>query len=292
MKKNLLITCALVFILSVLAIAQENIKGHGSCSLCGMRLDDSRNRMSIEYDDRTKLEMCSIHCTAAEFAAHREKTLKRLQVSDYNSNKLIDAKKAYWVIGGNKLGVMTKRAKWAFEKKEEAEQFIRDNGGQIATFDEAMKATFEDMYTGIRITHKKGTATDITMADMENLPECTYCGMSRHQYAYSRALVIYEDGTVAGTCSIHCAAIDLAVNMNKPVNSIMIADYHTRKLTDAEKAVWVIGGEKSGVMTKRAKWAFEKREGAEQFINDNGGRISTFDEVMKATFEDMYEILR
>jgi copper chaperone NosL len=291
--KKILITCTVIyFILSVTVLAQENMKGYGSCSLCGMRLDDSRNRMLIEYDDGTKLDMCSMHCTAAEFAAHREKTLKRLWVSDYNSNKLIDAKKAYWVIGGNKSGVMTKRAKWAFEKREEAEQFIRDNGGQIATFDEAMKATFEDMYTGIRITHKKSAATDITMADMENLPECIYCGMSRHQYAYSRALVIYDDGTAVGTCSIHCAAIDLTVNMNKPVNSVMIADYSTRKLIDAEKAVWVIGGEKSGVMTKRAKWAFEKREEAEQFIKDNGGQISTLDEVMKTTFEDMYEILR
>jgi nitrous oxide reductase accessory protein NosL len=37
-------------------------------------------------------------------------------VSDYNTNRLIDAKKAYWVVGGNKSGIMTKRAKWAFEK--------------------------------------------------------------------------------------------------------------------------------------------------------------------------------
>jgi hypothetical protein len=136
--------------LGVTVLAQENMKGYGSCSLCGMRLDYSRNRMLIEYDDGTKSDMCSMHCTAAEFAAHREKTLKRLQVSYYNSNRLIDAKRAYWVIGGNKSGVMTKRAKWAFEKREEAEQFIKDNGGRISTFDEVMKATFVDMYEILR----------------------------------------------------------------------------------------------------------------------------------------------
>jgi len=151
MKKNILITCAVIhFILSVTVLAQENMKGYGSCSLCGMRLDNSQIRMLIEYDDGIKLDMCSMHCTAAEFATHREKTLKGLWVSDYNSNKLIDAKKAYWVIGGNKSGVMTKRAKWAFEKREEAEQFIKDNGGQISTLDEVMKTTFEDMYEILR----------------------------------------------------------------------------------------------------------------------------------------------
>src|SRR4030042_211027 len=291
--KIILFTCAIIyFTLSAAVLAQEDMKTYSSCSLCGMNLDHSRNRMLIEYDDGTKLYTCSMHCTASEFAAHREKTLKRLQVSDYNTNRLIDAKKAYWVVGGNKSGIMTKRAKWAFEKKEGAEQFIKANRGQISTFDEAMKATFEDMHTCIKITHKKNGATPSTMEDTENFPECKYCGMNRHQYVYSRAFVIYDDGTTVGTCSIHCAAIDLAVNMNKPVRSVMIADYNTKKLIDAEKAFWVIGGEKSGVMTKRAKWAFEEKKDAEQFIKAKGGQISTFDEAMKTTFEDMYDILR
>jgi len=150
MKKNILTCTIIYFTLSATVLAQEDMKAYSSCSLCGMKLDHSRNRMLIEYDDGTKLDTCSMHCTAAEFAAHREKTLKRLQVSDYNTNRLIDAKKAYWVVGGNKSGLMTKRAKWAFEKKEDAEQFIKANGGQISTFDEAMRTTFEDMYEILR----------------------------------------------------------------------------------------------------------------------------------------------
>lgn len=290
--KIILFTCTIIyFTLSAAVLAQEDLKTYSSCSLCEMGLDHSRNRMLIEYDDGTKLDMCSMHCTAAEFAAHREKMLKRLKVSDYNTNRLIDAKKAYWVVGGNKSGVMTKRAKWAFGKKGKAEQFIKANGGKISTFVGAMKATFEDMYSGIKIISEKSETKHTMMADAD-LPECKYCGMDRRQYAYSRALIIYDDGTTVGTCSIHCAAIDIAVNISKPVKSIMIADYNTRKLIDAEKAFWVIGGNKSGVMTKRAKWAFEEKEVAEEFIKANRGQISTFDKAMKATFEDMYEILR
>jgi nitrous oxide reductase accessory protein NosL len=46
---------------------------------------------------------------------------------------------------------MTKRAKWAFEKKEAAEKFVKENGGNISTFDEALKAAYEDMYADIKM---------------------------------------------------------------------------------------------------------------------------------------------
>jgi len=45
---------------------------------------------------------------------------------------------------------MTKRAKWAFGKKEDADQFISQNGGSLITFEEAFKASFEDMYSDTR----------------------------------------------------------------------------------------------------------------------------------------------
>ncbi len=39
----------------------------------------------------------------------------------------------------------------------------------------------------------------------------------------------------------------------------MVADYGTKKLIDAEKAIWVVGGSVQGVMTRNAKWAFENK---------------------------------
>jgi len=50
---------------------------------------------------------------------------------------------------------MTKRAKWAFEKKEDAGAFIKDNGGKIAAFDEAIKAAYEDMYEDTKMIREK-----------------------------------------------------------------------------------------------------------------------------------------
>ncbi len=42
-------------------------------------------------------------------------------------------------------------------------------------------------------------------------------------------------------------------------------------------------------MTAQAKWAFVSREAAERFIKANGGRIVSFDEAIKAAYDDMYQ---
>jgi copper chaperone NosL len=125
--------------------------------------------------------------------------------------------------------------------------------------------------------------------DIQKYPSCKYCGMNRTQFAHSRMLIEYDDASTVGTCSIHCAAVDLAINIDKTPKAIQVGDYNSKALIDAEKASWVIGGSKIGVMTKRAKWAFEKKEDAEKFLRENGGEPATFDVAMKATYEDMYQ---
>jgi nitrous oxide reductase accessory protein NosL len=45
-------------------------------------------------------------------------------------------------------------------------------------------------------------------------------------------------------------------------------------------------------MSIRGKWAFEEKDESSRFIKENGGQLSNFDEVMKASFQDMYQILR
>jgi nitrous oxide reductase accessory protein NosL len=123
--------------------------------------------------------------------------------------------------------------------------------------------------------------------DVKDIPACKYCGMNRETFAHSRMLIEYSDGTSMGTCSLHCTAVDLAVKLDKTPKAIRVADYGTKELIDAEKAVWVIGGDKPGVMTKNAKWGFAKKEDAEKFLQDNGGRIAGFDEALDAAYRDL-----
>ena len=125
--------------------------------------------------------------------------------------------------------------------------------------------------------------------DIQKYASCKYCGMDREKFAHSRVLIEYDDGSVVGTCSIHCASVDLATSIDKTPKAILLGDYGTKTLVEAEKAFWVIGGSKMGVMTRRAKWAFGMEEEAAKFVKTNGGTLVTFDEVMKAAYEDMYQ---
>lgn len=124
--------------------------------------------------------------------------------------------------------------------------------------------------------------------DIARHPSCPFCGMDREKFKHSRMVIVFEDGTESGTCSIHCAALELAINIDKSPSGIWVGDYETGELIDTEAAFWVIGGGKPGVMTRRAKWAFKEKDGAERFINSHGGREATIDEAFKASFEDMY----
>jgi copper chaperone NosL len=124
--------------------------------------------------------------------------------------------------------------------------------------------------------------------DVKKHPACKYCGMDREKFAHSRFFVEFEDGSSEGTCSIHCTAIDFALNLDKVPKAFQVGDYNTKILIDAEKAFWIIGGNKPGVMTKRAKWAFSAKEGAEKFMAENGGSFIAFEQVFKAAYEDMY----
>ena len=126
-------------------------------------------------------------------------------------------------------------------------------------------------------------------ADIQKFNSCKYCGMDREKFGHSRMLLEYDDASAVGTCSIHCLAVDLGLNIDKTPKNISVGDYYLKKLIDAENAVWVIGGNKMGVMTRRAKWAFEKKGDAEKFIAENGGALVAFDEAMKAAYEDMYQ---
>jgi len=128
-----------------------------------------------------------------------------------------------------------------------------------------------------------------TADDVKDSPRCTHCGMDREKFGFSRMLVEYEDGKKVGTCSIHCVAMDLVGDLDRAPKAFWVGDLGTSKLLDAEKAVWVIGGSKPGVMTRRAKWAFETKEAAEAFVKANGGAVATFEAALEAAYLDMYQ---
>ena len=155
-----------------------------------------------------------------------------------------------------------------------------------------MKAAFADMRDDIAMLHEKKRVGQAGLTDIQMHPGCIYCGMDRRAYDYSRMLVEFADGAITATCSIHCAAIDLALNPGKAPKAVMAGDYRTKQLVEAKSACWIIGGDRYGVMSIRGKWAFEEKADAEDFIRGHGGKLGSLDEALQAAFEDMWEILR
>ena len=123
--------------------------------------------------------------------------------------------------------------------------------------------------------------------DIEESPSCKHCGMNREMFSHSRMLIEYDDGSKTGTCSLHCTAVDLVLNLDKKPRAILVGDYFTKQLIDAETATWVIGEKQTGVMTKNAKWAFASKEDAEKFRQQNGGTLAGFDEALDAAYRDI-----
>jgi nitrous oxide reductase accessory protein NosL len=125
--------------------------------------------------------------------------------------------------------------------------------------------------------------------DIDAHRSCASCGMDRKAYGYSRMLIQYEDGTVVGTCSLHCAVVKLDANPGRTVKSLLVADRDSRVLIDVERANWVMGGGKRGVMSQLPTWAFQSRTGAEAFIKSNGGKIVTWADALAAAREELVQ---
>jgi copper chaperone NosL len=125
-------------------------------------------------------------------------------------------------------------------------------------------------------------------------PRCRYCGMMRAKFSHTRMLLVYENGSVDGTCSLHCAAISLALNIDLGPKEMYVgdagADGDIKPLTPAEKAHFVIDPSKPGVMTKVSKLAYADRSKADAAAGaEASAKVVDFDAALKAAYLDMAE---
>ena len=127
--------------------------------------------------------------------------------------------------------------------------------------------------------------------ELEKYPRCPYCGMDRTQWHHSRHLVHYDDGRVDPTCSLHCAAISLSLNIDLGPKAIYAADFGSdatpRPLAKVDNAVYLIGSALPGTMTARSKMAFAATAAAEAAQAEHGGEVGDFDSALTAAYLDM-----
>lgn len=109
--------------------------------------------------------------------------------------------------------------------------------------------------------------TDPLTDELKKYARCRYCGMERAKFTHSRHLIVYEDDSVDGTCSLHCAAIGLSINMDRVPKAIYAGDAGaeaaSNPLVNVDKATYVVDPSKPGVMTKVSVLAYADKAKAE-----------------------------
>jgi len=127
--------------------------------------------------------------------------------------------------------------------------------------------------------------------DIEKMPKCAYCGMDRRQYHHSRMLIQYSDDLSDGICSLHCASLSLAINIDREPKAIWVADNASgaqiKPLLEVDQANFLIGSQLKGVMTKRSKVAYGGDQAAKAAMAAHGGELGNFDQALLAAYSDI-----
>ena len=155
----------------------------------------------------------------------------------------------------------------------------------------ALAAKCETDGTPLQFTPKTAPDANPVENDLVKYPKCPYCGMDRTQYHHRRHLVQYQDDLVDGTCSLHCAALSLALNLDRGPKAIYAADFGAKAdpkpLINVDQATYLIGSKVPGVMTQQSKLAFAAKPDAEAAKAAQGGELGNFDAALKAAYLSM-----
>ncbi|HSB67907.1 MAG TPA: nitrous oxide reductase accessory protein NosL [Candidatus Methylomirabilis sp.] len=145
--------------------------------------------------------------------------------------------------------------------------------------------------TPMQFVPRKPADPNPTEDDLRKYPSCPYCGMDRRQFHHSRMLVHYSDDLPDATCSLHCAAISLALNIDRGPKAIYVADTaataDVKPLVEVGQANFLVGSSLKGVMTRRSKVAYGSEAAAKASQTANGGDLADFDRALLAAYADM-----
>ncbi|MDD3324719.1 MAG: nitrous oxide reductase accessory protein NosL [Sulfurospirillaceae bacterium] len=122
------------------------------CPICGMNLKMFyKTSHAVKLKDGINKQYCSIRCLAVDYPSIEGK-IDSILVTDAKSEKLIDAKKAYYVAGSKVPGTMTKVSKIAFSSEADAKNFAAQYGGNIINFDKAFAMAKESLKDDMAMT--------------------------------------------------------------------------------------------------------------------------------------------
>ena len=119
-------------------------------------------------------------------------------------------------------------------------------------------------------------------SDVE-VERCGQCGMVLSKYQRTQYEITWKDGTIAKTCGVQCGLTQQILHSDR-FTSATARDYATGNSFDARTGFYVF---ESRVIADMAPGfiAFQRREDAETFQSESGGRLLDFDEALEVWTE-------
>ena len=166
--KKIIIVLAIVF-LSVLHLEAKSFSKMASvepvlvqdgkekywCPVCGMNLKTFyKTSHTSKLQNGNNRQYCSIRCLAVDMKEYGIDT-NNIKVIDLNTQKFIDAKKAFYVVGSKIKGTMSKISKLAFSSKNNALLFVKKYKGKVVDFDTALKTAKNSLKADNAMINKK-----------------------------------------------------------------------------------------------------------------------------------------
>lgn len=124
------------------------------CNVCGMTLPMFYKTNHAAKVEGKTYQYCSIHCMH-EHALKNNKKVDTPKVVDNDTLKFILSEDAFYVVGSKKPATMSTISKYAFGTKKSAEQFAKEFGGEIMSYDEVAKRVDIGLEDTIKMIQKR-----------------------------------------------------------------------------------------------------------------------------------------
>ena len=130
-------------------------KSKNWCPVCGMSLKKFYKTSYIsKLHNHKNRQYCSLRCLVVDMQNHKI-DLDSVKVVDSSTEKIIYAKKAFYVVNSDVKGTMSKVSKLAFALEDSAKEFVKLHGGKIVDFKEALKMAKESLALDSYMIKKK-----------------------------------------------------------------------------------------------------------------------------------------
>jgi copper chaperone NosL len=178
------------------------------------------------------------------------------------------------------------------DRREALKLSLLAGAGLAIGTQQAQAAVCEGDGTPNQFIPKRPADPQANVDDIAKYQKCPYCGMDRKQYHHSRMLIQYSDDIADGTCSLHCTAISLSLNVDREPKAIWVGDNaaagDVKPLVEVDKATFLVGSKIPGVMTANSKVAYSTEDAAKAAQAANGGgELVKFDQALLVAYTDM-----